>query len=394
MPSLANKRGRTRWVGRVQVNGEIRTKTFPDDSRKSEKAAISWEDEKRKELLAKVNEIPSDFVTVLDWATKYLEHSRGAHSQKVFEEKRAVLSRLLRSGLVKPDDLVESISPGVALRHLEAQRDAVLMVKKKGKLVLRPTARGGNAANKDRKNLAAAWKWGRTFIDGFPLVANPWRIAPKMRADQHPRYVPPLEDFWKVVNMLGASEDIADNQDRVLLLAMLHTAGRRNELFGLQRCDLTNHQIRLWTRKREGGNREENWIPLTPVLRDELAGWLKIRPIESEYVFVCLRCIMPNNYLYGQPFKVRQRFMAKACERAGVKPFGFHAIRHLSASVLWNEGIDIKDIQLILRHKSQATTERYLHRLGLLQPTGQRIGEALEKGGKVIEFPVSRAVGE
>jgi hypothetical protein len=66
----------------VQVNGEIRTKTFPDDSRKSEKAAISWEDEKRKELLAKVNEIPSDFVTVLDWATKYLEHSRGAHSQK------------------------------------------------------------------------------------------------------------------------------------------------------------------------------------------------------------------------------------------------------------------------------------------------------------------------
>jgi len=286
---------------------------------------------------------------------------------------------------------VEAITPGVALKHLEAMRDIVLMARKKGELVPRPTARGGNAANKDRKNLAAGWEWGRTFIDGFPLAANPWRIAPKMKAEQHPRYVPPPEDFWKVVDMLGASDDIVDKQDRVLLIAMLHTAARRNELFNLKVFDIAGNQIRLWTRKRKGGDREENWIPLTPTLKRELDTWLKIRPVKSEHVFVYLSSIPINERLYGQPFRVRHRFMARACERAGVKPFGFHAIRHLSASVLWNEGVDIKDVQLILRHKSQATTERYLHRLGLFQLAGSRIDEALERGGKLIQLPTAKA---
>ena len=45
-----------------------------------------------------------DFVTVLDWATRYLEHSQGSHCQKVFEEKRAAFSRLLRASLVSAKD--------------------------------------------------------------------------------------------------------------------------------------------------------------------------------------------------------------------------------------------------------------------------------------------------
>jgi integrase len=79
--------------------------------------------------------------------------------------------------------------------------------------------------------------------------------------------------------------------------------------------------------------------------------------------------------------------MRRVCKRAKVTPFGFHATRHLSASVLWNEGIDIKDVQLILRHKVQATTERYLHRLGMLSTTAARIDQALERGVKVIQLP-------
>ncbi|HDI60408.1 MAG TPA: hypothetical protein ENF48_08680 [Desulfobacteraceae bacterium] len=63
----------------------------------------------------------------------------------------------------------------------------------------------------------------------------------------------------------------------------------------------------------------------------------------------------------------------------------------MSASVLWNEGVDIKDVQLILRHKSQATTERYLHRLGLLQLAGSRIDEALDRRGKLIQLPAAKA---
>ena len=46
-----------------------------------------------------------------------------------------------------------------------------------------------------------------------------------------------------------------------------------------------------------------------------------------------------------------------------MRPFGLHAIRHLTASILANEGVPLIAIQAILRHKSMHVTQRYLHQL-------------------------------
>lgn len=102
MPILVNKRGRLRWMCRVKSKEIVSSKLFPDDSQ-SEKAAIEWESQERLQIRQPA-ETPLDFVTVLDWATKYLEHSQGSHCQKVFEKKRAAFSRLLRSSLVSAKD--------------------------------------------------------------------------------------------------------------------------------------------------------------------------------------------------------------------------------------------------------------------------------------------------
>ncbi|WP_394699529.1 tyrosine-type recombinase/integrase [uncultured Desulfobacter sp.] len=37
--------------------------------------------------------------------------------------------------------------------------------------------------------------------------------------------------------------------------------------------------------------------------------------------------------------------MKKLCERAGVKPFGFHGIRHQTASILYHKGYDMSVIK-------------------------------------------------
>ncbi len=60
--------------------------------------------------------------------------------------------------------------------------------------------------------------------------------------------------------------------------------------------------------------------------------------------------------------------MKNLCRRAGVKHFGLHAIRHLSASILAKEGIPMIDIQTILRHKNLSTTERYIRRIESIRP--------------------------
>ena len=57
--------------------------------------------------------------------------------------------------------------------------------------------------------------------------------------------------------------------------------------------------------------------------------------------------------------------MARLCEKAQVTPFGFHGIRHLIATRLYHMSKPLGAIQSILRHKSAATTERYLKSLGL-----------------------------
>ncbi|WP_207261993.1 tyrosine-type recombinase/integrase [Desulfovibrio sp. Huiquan2017] len=55
----------------------------------------------------------------------------------------------------------------------------------------------------------------------------------------------------------------------------------------------------------------------------------------------------------------------RACIPAGVEPFGYHGIRHLTATELFHAGPPASLIQRILRHKTPNTTARYLHELGL-----------------------------
>ena len=115
-----------------------------------------------------------------------------------------------------------------------------------------------------------------------------------------------------------------------------------------------------------------------------------MRPIKDQpSVFLCLDETEFTREYYGQPFKYRQHFMNRICEEAGVKPFGFHAIRHLTASTLFKAGYEVAVIQTVLRHKSPNTTERYLRSIG-----HERVRDALEglsngKKAEIVELPVA-----
>ena len=53
--------------------------------------------------------------------------------------------------------------------------------------------------------------------------------------------------------------------------------------------------------------------------------------------------------------------MRTICNRAGVRQFWFHAIRHYVASYLADrQKFSITQVSRLLSHQSEATTERYL----------------------------------
>ncbi len=213
--------------------------------------------------------------------------------------------------------------------------------------------RSANAANKDRKNLLAMFGWG---VKVLGLDSNPVAAIDKYRHDRKPQYTPPEGDVLKV---LAAAHGV----DRVFLLCYLHTGARRSEIFRLTWDDVNfeRSEIRLKTRKTRSGEWREDWIPMTETLARELKWWWDNRTFKrAAHVF-----LSEHPMHYGKPYVVRRRFLAGLCDRAGVTPFGFHALRRYVASVLADKHkVSTKRIQEVLRHQSVHTTERYLHNLG------------------------------
>jgi len=305
-------------------------------------------------------------VCIGDWSQRYLDFANSSFSVKTYKEKRSVFKRFLKE--FDPVTPVSQVKMADVMTYILAQKEK----------------RSGYAANKDRKNLVAAWNWGMKYMNPPLPGPNPCLVE-RMPEVRQPRYIPPEEDFWKIY-------EVAEGQDKIMLLSYLHLAARRGEIFSLtwEDVDFGNNRVRLWTRKRKGGVLEFDWLPMTKELRKSLMWWWEHRSIKDQpHVFLCLDETEFCREHHGQPFKYRLHFMKRLCDQANVKPFGFHAIRHLTASILYNLGYEVAVIQAILRHKSASTTERYLRSIGL-----ERVREALEDlkpaNAKVLKFKQKR----
>ncbi|RJR34774.1 MAG: site-specific integrase [Deltaproteobacteria bacterium] len=228
-------------------------------------------------------------------------------------------------------------------------------------------------------------EWGRRLVDGFPNLANPFLAVERFPEDPKPRYVPLLKDFDEIL-------DKAEGQDLVMLKAFINLAARRSEIFRLKWADVDFREgmVSLKTRKTKDGSWRVDHIPMSAELRQTLLQWWQERPIQSEYVFCMLDNAYAANRSPGDPFTSRCHFMKKICQRAGVKPFGFHAIRHLSAIILYKAGKKVAKIQRILRHQNATMTNLYLKSLGFEVEEIRSSVEVLARGrgpAEVITLP-------
>lgn len=221
------------------------------------------------------------------------------------------------------------------------------------RFVLKRAKVSHHAANKEIRylkalfNHAKKWKW---------LKENPVEGMPFLPVDKTVKYVPRPEDIDKVI----AQAD-PDTQD--YLNVIRETMGRMSEVNRLTWDDvnLDEKYVVLYTRKKKGGNRTPRKVPMTSQLLEILERRHKNRDTTKKWVFWHTYYDRKEKRFVSGRYKDRKKIMGTLCEKAGVKYFRYHALRHSGASVMDSLNVPIGAIQRILGHENRTTTEIYLH---------------------------------
>jgi integrase len=228
-------------------------------------------------------------------------------------------------------------------------------------------------ANKELQYLRALFNYG---IKRKLITGNPTDDIEFFPVEINKKYVPSKDDVLKVIS-------VADPDTQQYLWTILLTAGRVGEINGLSWEDVnfTERFVTLWTRKRKGGNREPRDVSMVQRLHDILWHRYERRNTDMPWVFWHTYWSRKSGRNVQGRYNDRKKIMRSLCRKAGVRYFRFHALRHLTASILDDMGVPIGAIQRILGHQNRRTTEIYLHSVGETEREAMKKLEGIELFG-------------
>jgi integrase len=313
------------WIAKFKHNNT----QYKKEGLETRSKALEWEVQKRKEL-----ENPPELetkpirLTFSQASTIYLKDCRARFQKNTWKQKAFVYRNFL--SFINEDPPADSITKQTFREYL----------------VYRMTKDGNCAANRDLKEFKALFNW---CIRQEILFKNPCINIQDYPEEFKVKYIPTAEDINRIIL-------VAEPDDKDLIQTLRHTAGRISEVLNLTWEDINFEQkwVRLWTRKRRGGELHEDKLPMTETLYGILKYRWNNRNKLTPYVF---HNEDGSKYTYHQ----KGHIMKKVCEKAGVKPFGFHAIRHHVASILADScKASLSQIQKMLRHRRTTTTDNYI----------------------------------
>lgn len=208
---------------------------------------------------------------------------------------------------------------------------------------------GGSTINRELDVLSAAFNYVRDVLEW--QVRNPTTRMSLKESQGRLRFLT-REEADKLVQ--EASKEARKSPHLVDFIRLaLNTGCRKNELLKLSwDCvDFKAGHIRL--EQTKSGKRR--FVPLSLVARGALESRAKFRAEhcpESPWVF---------SHMNGERVQFMQNGFESACERAGIRDFHVHDMRHTCASWLVSAGVPLIEVKELLGHGSIDMTERYAH---------------------------------
>ena len=179
-------------------------------------------------------------------------------------------------------------------------------------------------------------------------LKRPWGVE-EIPMPKRPFTLPVILSRDEVMHFL---DSIGNRKHRVILMTAYAAGLRISEATHLKVTDIDSQRMML--RVDQGKGRKDRYVMLSPRLLDELRAYWK--------------AAHPTLWLFpgdrpGQP--ITRDAVGQACQKAhrasGItKPITPHSLRHAFATHLLESGTDVRTIQLLLGHRSLATTSRYL----------------------------------
>jgi site-specific recombinase XerD len=176
-----------------------------------------------------------------------------------------------------------------------------------------------------------------------------WNFEDVIPTPKKPQKLPVVLSPEEVLQFLGSVGSI---KHRAILTTCYAAGLRISEAVRLKPTDLDSQ--RMVIRVEQGKGQKDRYVMLSPKLLETLRSyWRAVRP--KLWLF--------EGDLSGQP--IGRHAVELACQKAhrlcGIrKPISPHSMRHAFAVHLLESGTDVRTIQLLLGHRSLATTAQYL----------------------------------
>ncbi|MDP2685478.1 MAG: tyrosine-type recombinase/integrase [bacterium] len=173
-----------------------------------------------------------------------------------------------------------------------------------------------------------------------------------------------VPDLNEIIKIIEAPSSVEKNKkvalrNRAIFEVLFATGLRISELVNL-RMDKIDKEGRIYVL---GKGKKERFAYLTPRAIKYLKLYIKIRPSDSDYVFVPFQ---GKNVHDKKNKKISTRYVQerikKYTELLGINvPVSPHIVRHAFATYLAEDGANPAAIQILLGHESLDTTTRYVH---------------------------------
>jgi site-specific recombinase XerD len=176
-----------------------------------------------------------------------------------------------------------------------------------------------------------------------------WPFDEVIPAPKKPQKLPVILSPEEVLQFLGC---VGSMKHRAILTVCYAAGLRISEAVCLKPTDIDSK--RMVIRVDQGKGQRDRYVMLSPKLLIHLREWWRMaRPLDW---------LFPGD-IQGRP--ISRNAVEDICQKTRrlchiPKPITPHCLRHAFAVHLLEQGVDVRTIQLLLGHRSLATTARYL----------------------------------